>query len=1067
MTTDTVAADLSTLSAQTLTPTTVIHGIITIKWPFSASTQRLTFLLADPDPRRRASGGQVKITLLGDAAEFVDQIGSGEPVSLTAGGQKCDIEQEEIGQRVQWHITFSNGCQVTVSHPLKAGIDMKTKDSTIKQFGPPTAPAPVVVPSLPRIPTPPPATSPPRSPAVWKAPLKRKFEELTDPSVTAVLTDEEEWFGSQPRLPSSNENSRRFSGRMRFISPDGTSSPSTPASRHVTDENSFDASLLFSGQQQVSTVARRRSSPMRRDVSPSVLRAQNLVAAEILSEKILHPPRSVGTGVDEISHAAVVDEGASRRTAPSEKSFDVFMDEKDVLPKELTASVPAGDSPTPVKEGLEPVSHYERSPEEEEEEYESQDEEREDTEGEDEEPEYEEDEDDLQPYDASHRTPQHPERPYYRFEPPTSASGENAASDRRGDNYPQSSNNDDEDWPKEGGKEEEELRPGRFYRHWTREGEDEYLHSDEVEEDSFEESELESEEAAGRIGEPVVVDLTLDSDDEHDKLVVPREYDEDYEIEDQEEEGELEDEDEDEEEDEEEEEEEEDDEEEEDEDEGDEDEGDEEEEYNDESSWQGITSATPFTDISRQSHHHSPSLMSQRLDAIFDQDIPPILETTTTTLETTTTTLETTSATTHANDFAHLPPPSDLPQSYLSLPLANVPQSFPQDLIPQILDPAIFQSFPPVSTDFPAHVLSEDATRLLDSVLSMSQHTDFLQYSYPPPTPATEAGQHGVESLDSASVREFLRGLMPMGDKEGMKEGSTEERQHGQQTEFLPTTIVPEIPPPVSEEIKTRTEPNPEQPMILEPSSQPHKPLSPPPPVNYKQSTPTVEDTPSQPPPPLPETWNEDGLTTPLGYYPPLPSIRPPTLREQKANLTVDAIGIIRSLGEIQKTKGPDYLLSLFLVDPSTGPEQGVSTQFFRPYLDGLPRTAKVGNVLLLTNMKVESFEHRGQIRSTESSGWVLFDEEGNMVEEGPPVELGRDEREMVRYLGHWWRKVEKKPVEENLANSSKEGGGQEHGGAREVGNGVNGHTDSPTRGVVHKTKHRSRRGGRVVNLNR
>ena len=102
---------------------------------------------------------------------------------------------------------------------------------------------------------------------------------------------------------------------------------------------------------------RSKSRPRSPEISPAlVLRAQNLVSAEILSEKLLHPPRSVGTGVDEMPHAAVqegsinipISTGEMERTAEKrsigERSFNVFHDNDDgmdvsgtdILPKELT-----------------------------------------------------------------------------------------------------------------------------------------------------------------------------------------------------------------------------------------------------------------------------------------------------------------------------------------------------------------------------------------------------------------------------------------------------------------------------------------------------------------------------------------------------------------------------------------------------------------------------------------------------------------------------------------------------------------------------------------------------------
>lgn len=119
--------------------------------------------------------------------------------------------------------------------------------------------------------------------------------------------------------------------------------------------------------------------------------------------------------------------------------------------------------------------------------------------------------------------------------------------------------------------------------------------------------------------------------------------------------------------------------------------------------------------------------------------------------------------------------------------------------------------------------------------------------------------------------------------------------------------------------------------------------------------------------------------------------------------------------------------------------------------------------VLLVTNMKVQSFEHRGQIRSTEESGWILFDEAGKVVGEGAPVEMGEEEREMVRQLRHWWRKL---PAEEKTVDEPKENGANGEPEKADEENAVNGRVESARRGGL-KMKYVARRGSRRVNLNR
>ena len=108
-----VTLSLSDVSPSSLTPKSILHGVVAIKWPYSSSTQKLTFLLADPDPKKRAAGGEVKVTLVGEAAEVLDQIESGETICIAPppNQELCFalVEQDGSG-RAKWHITFTQGC---------------------------------------------------------------------------------------------------------------------------------------------------------------------------------------------------------------------------------------------------------------------------------------------------------------------------------------------------------------------------------------------------------------------------------------------------------------------------------------------------------------------------------------------------------------------------------------------------------------------------------------------------------------------------------------------------------------------------------------------------------------------------------------------------------------------------------------------------------------------------------------------------------------------------------------------------------------------------------------------
>ena len=149
---------------------------------------------------------------------------------------------------------------------------------------------------------------------------------------------------------------------------------------------------------------------------------------------------------------------------------------------------------------------------------------------------------------------------------------------------------------------------------------------------------------------------------------------------------------------------------------------------------------------------------------------------------------------------------------------------------------------------------------------------------------------------------------------------------------------------------------------------------------------------PSQPPPP--------GFRTKLSYFVPLA-----TLPSHFAT-TVDILAIaLSSTPVIRATSGPrDYNQTLYITDPSSSALQHpiATAQLFRPNNRCFPFTEK-GDALLLRDFKVQSFQKRLLLLSTESSAWSVFRKGADVQIRGPPVEFGAEERGFARGLWDWW----------------------------------------------------------------
>ena len=87
------------------------RGIITVVWPYSASTQAWGFLLVDPDFRLRRQQGQVRISFYGPCARRTARFGlaSGDEINLSLAGARWgeDAAQDQTpGRSVGWELSY-------------------------------------------------------------------------------------------------------------------------------------------------------------------------------------------------------------------------------------------------------------------------------------------------------------------------------------------------------------------------------------------------------------------------------------------------------------------------------------------------------------------------------------------------------------------------------------------------------------------------------------------------------------------------------------------------------------------------------------------------------------------------------------------------------------------------------------------------------------------------------------------------------------------------------------------------------------------------------------------------
>ncbi|OJJ83168.1 uncharacterized protein ASPGLDRAFT_26761 [Aspergillus glaucus CBS 516.65] len=141
------------------------------------------------------------------------------------------------------------------------------------------------------------------------------------------------------------------------------------------------------------------------------------------------------------------------------------------------------------------------------------------------------------------------------------------------------------------------------------------------------------------------------------------------------------------------------------------------------------------------------------------------------------------------------------------------------------------------------------------------------------------------------------------------------------------------------------------------------------------------------------------GLRSKHSYYAPLSTL------VDHFDALIDAVSVVSETSPIihSASGNKDYSLTLYLTDPSMVGTT-LTAQIFRPHLEALPSVSE-GDIILLRNFKVKSFNHYMMLVSSDTSAWAVFSpsqDEAQMT--GPPVEYDDEERTHVSYLRDWYQ---------------------------------------------------------------
>ncbi|KAM0388084.1 hypothetical protein ACHAO7_002217 [Fusarium culmorum] len=100
----------------------VVHGTITITWPFSIVTKSIAFLLAERDFRLRRENGQVRVRFHGAAAKAISDasLGAGDEIRVSLKGvqwEKNETQTQVAGSTLAWQLEFTNRLVIGIRRP--------------------------------------------------------------------------------------------------------------------------------------------------------------------------------------------------------------------------------------------------------------------------------------------------------------------------------------------------------------------------------------------------------------------------------------------------------------------------------------------------------------------------------------------------------------------------------------------------------------------------------------------------------------------------------------------------------------------------------------------------------------------------------------------------------------------------------------------------------------------------------------------------------------------------------------------------------------------------------------
>ena len=146
------------------------------------------------------------------------------------------------------------------------------------------------------------------------------------------------------------------------------------------------------------------------------------------------------------------------------------------------------------------------------------------------------------------------------------------------------------------------------------------------------------------------------------------------------------------------------------------------------------------------------------------------------------------------------------------------------------------------------------------------------------------------------------------------------------------------------------------------------------------------------------------------------------TVSDQKINV----LGVVKSVSSPQKSRGPDYFISMVLID-ETSPADGIPFTLFNPVESLLPRLGDPGCVAYLINVKIMEYEGSLLGRAHQRSRVICFslDLEGEMVSTASPESsFPKEVEERARALLQWVSRAQPllSVMEDSELNSQSQG---------------------------------------------